>query len=198
MSWRLYLLAAGVLCFGLLVSHFCVSMELIKFVLLKLRPTLQSTTLIGTRANYNVRVKLHRHLLLQEAAFFDDTESGFLLSRLNNDVNKIGMVVSFHVNIVLRQLAQFLFGSVFLLRIQPKLALIAFTGIGLVAIAAKLYGDFARSLAEKVQELFATSSALAETSFHMSETIRAFDGVSVETEKYSQSQVRAVMELCMI
>ncbi|KAL7551061.1 hypothetical protein ACHAWF_014259 [Thalassiosira exigua] len=146
----------------------------------------------GTRANYNVRVKLHRNLLLQEAAFFDNTESGFLLSRLNNDVNKIGMVISFHVNIVLRQLAQFLFGSFFLVRIHPKLALGAFAGIGLVAIASLLYGDFARALAERVQELYAYSSALAETSFSMSETVRAFDGVSMETEKYESSQYDAL------
>mmetsp|Transcript_8335 Transcript_8335/g.20466 ORF Transcript_8335/g.20466 Transcript_8335/m.20466 type:complete len:811 (-) Transcript_8335:59-2491(-) len=146
----------------------------------------------GTRANYNVRVKLHRNLLLQEAAFFDETESGFLLSRLNNDVNKIGMVISFHVNIVLRQLAQFLFGSVFLLRIQPKLAFVAFTGIGLVAVASMLYGDFTRALAERVQELFAVSSALAETSFSMSETVRAFNGVSIETNKYESSQYDAL------
>ncbi|KAL7542047.1 hypothetical protein ACHAXR_011461 [Thalassiosira sp. AJA248-18] len=146
----------------------------------------------GTRANYTVRVKLHRILLLQEAAFFDDTESGFLLSRLNNDVNKIGMVVSFHVNIVLRQLAQFLFGSAFLLRIQPKLAFAAFAGIGLVAIVSMLYGDFARTLAERVQELFAKSSALADTSFSMSETVRAFNGVATETEKYEASQYDAL------
>lgn len=137
-------------------------------------------------------MKLHRNLLLQEAAFFDETESGFLLSRLNNDVNKIGMVVSFHVNIVLRQLAQFIFGSVFLLRIQPKLAAVAFAGIGLVAVASMLYGDFARVLAEKVQGLFAVSSALAENSFSMSETVRAFDGLSVETEKYGGSQYDAL------
>mmetsp|Transcript_3658 Transcript_3658/g.6881 ORF Transcript_3658/g.6881 Transcript_3658/m.6881 type:complete len:807 (-) Transcript_3658:370-2790(-) len=146
----------------------------------------------GTRANYNVRVKLHRNLLLQEAAFFDNTETGSLLSRLNNDVNKIGMVISFHVNIVLRQLAQFLFGSVFLLRINAKLAMAAFAGIGLVAIVSMLYGEFARGLAEKVQELFAVSSALAETSFSMSETVRAFDGVSFETEKYESSQYDAL------
>lgn len=146
----------------------------------------------GTRANYNVRVKLHRNLLLQEAAFFDETESGFLLSRLNNDVNKIGMVISFHVNIVLRQLAQFVFGSIFLLKIQPKLALFAFAGIGLVGVASMLYGDFSRVLAERVQELFAVSSALAETSFSMSETVRAFDGVSVETDKYERSQYSAL------
>ena len=119
-------------------------------------------------------------------------ETGFLLSRLNNDVNKIGMVVSFHVNIVLRQLAQFLFGSVYLLKIQPKLAFVAFAGIGLVAIASMLYGDFTRTLAEKVQELFAVSSAVAETSFSMSETVRAFDGVSTETVKYESSQYDAL------
>eukprot|EP00584_Thalassiosira_punctigera_P022792 CAMPEP_0172574302 /NCGR_PEP_ID=MMETSP1067-20121228/136631_1 /TAXON_ID=265564 ORGANISM="Thalassiosira punctigera, Strain Tpunct2005C2" /NCGR_SAMPLE_ID=MMETSP1067 /ASSEMBLY_ACC=CAM_ASM_000444 /LENGTH=547 /DNA_ID=CAMNT_0013366925 /DNA_START=1003 /DNA_END=2646 /DNA_ORIENTATION=+ len=146
----------------------------------------------GTRANYNVRVKLHRNLLLQEAAFFDDTESGFLLSRLNNDVNKIGMVISFHVNIVMRQLAQFLFGFVILLRIQPKLAIVAFAGIGLVAAESMFYGDFSRALAERVQELFAVSSALAETSFSMSETVRAFDGVLAETEKYESSQYDAL------
>jgi len=146
----------------------------------------------GTRANYNVRVKLHRTLLLQEAAFFDDTECGILLSRLNNDVNKIGMVISFHVNIVLRQLVQFLFGSVFLLRIQPKLAMVAFAGIVLVAYVSMVYGDFTKYLAERVQKLFATSSALAETSFSMSETVRAFNGVSAETNKYESSQFDAL------
>jgi len=146
----------------------------------------------GTRANYNVRVKLHRNLLMQEAAFFDGTETGFLLSRLNNDVNKIGMVISFHVNVVLRQLAQFIFGSVFLFRIQPKLGLITYGGIGLVAIASWLYGDFTRTLAERVQELFAESSALAENSFAMSETVRAFNGVDSETKKYEASQYDAL------
>jgi ABC-type multidrug transport system fused ATPase/permease subunit len=137
-------------------------------------------------------VKLHRNLLQQEAAFFDGTETGFLLSRLNNDVNKIGMVISFHVNIVLRQLAQLIFGSVFLFRIQPKLALVAYGGIGLVAVASWLYGDFTRTLAEKVQELFASSSALAENSFAMSETVRAFNGVDSETKKYESSQYDAL------
>jgi hypothetical protein len=53
----------------------------------------------GSRANYNIRVKLHRNLLLQEAAFFDSNETGYLLSRLNSDVNKIGQVISYHVNV---------------------------------------------------------------------------------------------------
>ena len=96
------------------------------------------------------------------------------------------------MNIVLRQLAQFVFGSVFLLRIQPKLALVAFGGIGLVAVVSALYGDFARSLAEEVQQLFAVSSGLAETSFSMSETVRAFDGLDSETEKYGDSQYDAL------
>lgn len=62
-----------------------------------------------------------------------------------------------------RQLAQLMFGSIFLIRIEPKLAIAAFAGIILVAIVSMLYGDFTRVLAEKVQELFAVSSAIAES-----------------------------------
>lgn len=146
----------------------------------------------GSRANYNVRVKLHRNLLLQEAAFFDSNETGYLLSRLNNDVNKIGMVISFHVNIVFRQAAQLLFGAIYLFRTSVRLALISFAGISLVAYISAVYGDFSRRLAERVQDTFADASAVAETSFSMSETVRAFDGVHSETMKYEASQMRAL------
>lgn len=146
----------------------------------------------GCRANYTIRVKLHRSLLLQEAAFFDSNETGYLLSRLNNDVNKIGQVISFHVNIVLRQSAQFLFGAMYLIKISPKLSLWAFGGIFLVAWLSAVYGDFARILAEKVQDTFADGTAVAETSFSMSETVRAFDGTKFESKKYEGSQSKAL------
>ena len=146
----------------------------------------------GSRGNYNVRVKLQKNLLLQEAAFFDSTETGTLLSRLNNDVNKIGMVISFQINVLLRQFAQFVFGAVYLVKISRSLSLYAFGGIGLVAIVSALYGRFARGLAERVQDAFARASAAAETSFSMSETVRAFDGVPYEVAKYEDAQGRAL------
>ena len=102
------------------------------------------------------------------------------------------MVISFHVNVVLRQFAQFIFGSIYLLKISPRMSLYAFAGISLVALVSALYGDFARSLAEKVQDTFADATAVAETSFSMSETIRAFNGVSAESGKYEQAQGRAL------
>lgn len=146
----------------------------------------------GSRANYNIRVKLHRNLLLQEAAFFDSTETGYLLSRLNSDVNKIGQVISYHVNVVCRQLAQFLFGSVYLVKISPKLSLYTFAGIALVAIVSAVYGRFNRDLAERVQNTFADATAVSETSFRMSETIRAFHGVQTESQHYEAAQSRAL------
>lgn len=148
--------------------------------------------LAGSRGNYNVRVKLHRNLLLQEASFFDSTETGVLLSRLNNDVNKIGMVISFHVNVVFRQFAQMIFGAVYLFKISRPLALAAFGGIGIVTILSAIYGEFSRILAERLQNTFAESTAVAETSFSMSETVRAFDGLESEVEKYESSQSRAL------
>jgi ABC-type multidrug transport system fused ATPase/permease subunit len=146
----------------------------------------------GSRANFNIRIKLHRNLLLQEAAFFDATETGSLLSRLNNDVNKIGMVISYHVNVVCRQLAQFVFGSVYLIRISPMLSLWTFGGILMVAYVSAVYGAFNRKLAERVQDTFADATAVAETSFSMSETIRAFDGVKIDSLKFQDAQNRAL------
>jgi ABC-type multidrug transport system fused ATPase/permease subunit len=146
----------------------------------------------GTRCNYNVRVKLHRALLRQEAAFFDSTETGELISRINNDVNKIGMVVSFHVNVVLRQSVQFFIGSAFLIKISPMLSFYAFVGIALVAYVSKVYGDFARRTAVVFQDILAHASAVAETSFSMSETVRAFNGLPVESAKYEDAQLRAL------
>lgn len=137
-------------------------------------------------------MKLHRNLLLQEAAFFDGNETGYLLSRLNNDVNKIGMVISFHVNVVFRQFAQLVFGAIYLCRTSRPLALASFFGIALVALVSAIYGEFSRRLAEDVQDTFADASAVAETSFSMSETVRAFDGVQSETLKYESSQLRAL------
>ena len=146
----------------------------------------------GTRANYNIRVKLHRNLLLQEAGFFDSNEVGYLLSRINNDVNKIGQVISYHVNVVTRQFAQFLFGSIYLFKISPALAGWAYAGIALVAWVSAVYGAFNRDLAQKVQDTFADATAVAETSLSMSETVRAFNGVQVESDKFETAQAKAL------
>ena len=120
------------------------------------------------------------------------TETGILLSRLNNDVNKIGMVISFHVNVVFRQFAQLIFGAAYLLRISRPLSYLCFGGITVVALVSAIYGNFSRILSERVQDTFAHASAVAETSFSMSETVRAFNGVQSETGKYESAQLRAL------
>lgn len=68
----------------------------------------------------------------------------------------------------------------------------AFGGIVLVAYLSAVYGDLARDLAEKVQDTFADATAVAETSFTMSETIRAFDGVGIESDKFEAAQFSAL------
>lgn len=101
-------------------------------------------------------------------------------------------MISYHVNVVLRQFAQFVFGSIYLVKISPKLSLWTFLGVLLVGWLSAIYGEFARELAEKVQDTFAEGTAVAETSFSMSETVRAFDGIEVESDKYEGAQGKAL------
>jgi ABC-type multidrug transport system fused ATPase/permease subunit len=107
-------------------------------------------------------------------------------------VNKIGQVISYHINVVLRQMAQFIFGSIYLIRISPILSLYTFLGISVVAVVSAIYGKFNRYLAQQLQDTFANATAVAETSFRMSETIRAFDGVDIESKKYEIAQSTAL------
>ena len=102
------------------------------------------------------------------------------------------MVISFHVNVVFRQFAQLVFGAMYLLKISRELAFVAFGGIVVVAVVSAIYGEFSRILAERVQNMFADAGAIAEKSFSMSETVRAFDGVKTEVNKYEKAQSRAL------
>lgn len=107
-------------------------------------------------------------------------------------MNKIGQVISYHVNVVCRQLAQFLFGSIYLVRISPRLSLFAGFGILLVGIISNIYGKFNRDCAERVQDTFAKATIVAETSFRISETIRMLDGRQTQSRAYEKAQRKAL------
>jgi ABC-type multidrug transport system fused ATPase/permease subunit len=117
---------------------------------------------------------------------------GISHSFIHSFVHYLFLNVIFFFYRVLRQFAQFLFGSAYLIKISPKLSLWTFAGILVVAWVSAVYGTFNRKLAQKVQDTFADATAVAETSFSMSETIRAFDGVSTESAKYEGAQGKAL------
>mmetsp|Transcript_43334 Transcript_43334/g.101649 ORF Transcript_43334/g.101649 Transcript_43334/m.101649 type:complete len:416 (+) Transcript_43334:399-1646(+) len=118
----------------------------------------------GARAKFSVRTKLHRNLLNQDASFFDETETGILMSRVNSDTVKIADVISFHVNIVLRQLAQFFFGASYLIITSPRLATLSFLGMGASYFISIVYGRFSRKLAGEVQVNFFWLSSILSVS----------------------------------
>ena len=47
----------------------------------------------------------------------------------------------------------------------------------MVAFISNVYGKFTRQLVKKVQDTFAASTTVAETSFSMSEIVCAFEGI---------------------
>ena len=52
--------------------------------------------------------------------------------------------------------------------------------------------EFNRNLAQRVQDTFADATAVSETSFKMSETIRSFDGVKTESKSTKAAQSKAL------
>lgn len=161
----------GMICFNLLASVFT-----------GLRGAL--FWLAGTHVVAKVRFDLLASLLNQEIAFHDASETGALTSRLASDTAKISNVVSFHVNILFRQVIQALGGLAYLFYLNRQLASVALTGLVFVGGVTTAYGRFSRRISAKVQSALADAGSVAEQSLSLVRVVRAHANEAHERRRY--------------
>ena len=85
---------------------------------------------------YDLRNLLYEHLTRLSAAFYDEVQSGELLSRANSDVRAVQMFLAFAPSILV-QCAVALIAFVVMLTINVPLALVTMATTPLVAVAAR-------------------------------------------------------------
>lgn len=100
----------------------------------------------GARVVTRLRQKLFANMLRQEVAFFDQHETGELTSRISADAAKLANVVSFHVNIIVRQAIQALGGIIYLFFLNWRLAMVSLGGLLLTSLVSAVNGAFSRWL----------------------------------------------------
>lgn len=148
----------------------------------------------GARVVSRLRQQLFRNLLRQDIPFFDVHETGELTSRLGADSAKLANVVSFHVNIIVRQALQALGGLACLFKLNGKMALVSLAGLGLVALISGLNGSFSRWLSKQVQDELADANSVAEQSLGLVRLVRVHAAEEREYGRY-QAVLRRVLLL---
>jgi ABC-type multidrug transport system fused ATPase/permease subunit len=148
----------------------------------------------GARLVKRLRALLFEALLAQPQAFHDDQGPGELSSRLANDCVRLGDVLSFNVNILLRQVIQSIAGVLVVTRVNGRLSALVLCGVALRGVFAHIYSKFSRRVAILRQDALAASSGVAEQCLSLIELVRAHGNEAYEAERY-ESQLKRLLGL---
>ena len=145
----------------------------------------------GNRIVSRIRRRLFSSILTQESAFFDQTKTGDLISRLANDSYFIKSAMTTEAVGGLRGIVMSI-GSTFLLfYTSPKLAMVSLLSIPPVFLMARVVGRKLKKKQKDVQSLHAEATDAAEETFGGIKTVQLFNNQKLEYNKYANAVVKA-------
>ena len=142
---------------------------------------------IGERVVADLRSAVFGRVIAMDPAFFETTQTGEVLSRLNTDTTLVQTVVGSSISVALRT-AFMLVGSIVLLIVtSPRLAAMMALVIPLVLVPIILLGRWIRRLSRSSQDRIADFSALGSETLNAVSTVQAFNQTRRESQRFDGS-----------
>ncbi len=142
---------------------------------------------ISREIEFDLRNDLFRHLERQPAAYFQQHRTGDIMARMTNDLNAVRMLlgpaIMYSANTVL-----FSVGALyFLLRISPRLTLVALVPLPLASILVQSLGRKIHERFERIQAMYSEISAQAQENFSGARLVRAFAQEEAQIAAFERS-----------
>jgi ATP-binding cassette subfamily B protein len=129
---------------------------------------------IGARFTADLRQRVYDHLLTLSPAFYEDTRTGEVGSRVTNDVTLIETVMGGTFLYALRMAVTMVGCVVMLFVTSVKLSILALAGMPIVLAPIALLGSRVRRLSRAVQDRVADVSSHVDETLHEIRTVQAF------------------------
>ncbi len=159
-----------------------------------------SRRLIGGRVSlgveFDLRNRIYRHLQSLELSFFDQQQSGQLMSRATADLQAIRFFLGYGLTFLVQELFTILLAGAVMLTINPLLALLALSPAPLIVITARSYGHRARPSLQMVQQRVAELAAGAEETISGIRVVKAFAREPLQLERF-QNKVQQTFNQAM-
>ncbi|MGC1301557.1 MAG: ABC transporter transmembrane domain-containing protein, partial [Caulobacteraceae bacterium] len=165
---------------------------------------------LGERVVADIRAALYGHILTLDQAYFLDTRTGEVLSRLTTDTAIVETMVGVQSSVALRNVLTLIGSLIIMLFVSLKLTLCVLLVGPLVLIPLVLFGRRVRRLSAHAQDRLADAVGYAGESLDQLDTVQAFGRemdaaarfrTAVETA-FSASQrrakARAVLTVCVM
>jgi ATP-binding cassette subfamily B protein len=168
---RIYRLAAGVVALALVTGALRFGMrELLNGV--------------SRRVEYDLRNALFTHLETLDAAYFAQTRTGELMARLTNDLSAVRMAAGPAIMYLVNTIAGGLFAIAFMLRISPRLTLVALLPMALLPIVMARLGTSIHTRFERVQAHFGALTTQAQENLAGVRIVRAYRQEGAEIARF--------------
>lgn len=135
----------------------------------------------------DVRKDAFNRLIYMPMDFFNQNKVGELTSRISNDIEKIQETLRTTVPEFFRQLVIVIGGTIFLVVLSWKLALIMLGTLPVMVIIGFFFGRFIRRLAKQAQDEAARSNSVLEESLRGISNVKSFTKEIFMLDKYTMS-----------
>jgi ATP-binding cassette subfamily B protein len=152
------------------------------------------TTRVGQLVMRDLRNRLYAHLETLPLAFFTNTKTGEIQSRLANDVGGVETVVTSTASTILANVVTFVSSIVAMIIISWQLTIVAVVTVPAFFWLTKTVGDRRRKVSRSTQESLAAMSAITEETLSVSGVLLAkvFGNQTRDIGRYQRENQRLV------
>ncbi len=150
---------------------------------------------------YDLRNDFFAHLEKLSASYFQHTRVGDLMSRATNDLSAVRMVLGPGIMYSMSTLVTASVATVMLLKISPRLTLIALIPMALVSVLVKYFGEQIHNRFEKIQEQFSDITTRVQESLSGIRVIKAYtreDSEIAEFERLNRGYLERSLSLVRV
>ncbi len=136
---------------------------------------------------YDIRNDLFQRLEAQPPSFFQRHRTGDIMARSTNDLNAVRQLLGPAIMYSANTVVFIAFALPFMIRISPKLTLLAFLPLPFVSVLVQYFGARIHTRFERIQAMFSDISAMAEENFSGARLIRAFAQEQAQIEGFEEA-----------
>lgn len=139
-----------------------------------------------------IRAKVYRTMINQEAGWFDTKGTGELINRLSNDTYIIGNSFSQNLSDGLRSLVTICAGTTMMVYTSPELALVSMGIVPCIAALAIVYGRYVRNITRQILDKYAEIMKTGEERLNNIKTVKMFCKEEYENQLFDRQLVDAL------
>lgn len=142
---------------------------------------------LGERVTADLRSAVFRHLTSLDPAFFDQTKSGEIVSRLTADTTLVKAAFGVSISIALRNAFLFVGAVALMIVTSPKLSALVLLAIPVIVLPLVISGRAVRRRSRAAQDRLADASAYATEAIGAVRTMQAFGMESLTASRFTNA-----------